>query len=109
MPRALRCDRLGGRGWRVTRHCAGVAEREVDVGVAVEVGHARVLRVIEIERETARSQVHPGHRDAAEQVVLGLLVSLFRTRVRVGEGLALAGEQRSETIAVHAREAYARA
>ena len=71
---AASCDRLDGRGRRVAGHRAGVAEREVDVGVAVEVGHAGVLRVVEIEREAARGEVHPGHGDAAEQVWLGVCV-----------------------------------
>ena len=57
-----------GGGRRVTRHRTGVAEREVDVGVPVEVGDAAARRLGEEDREAAGPLGHPGHRHAADQV-----------------------------------------
>ena len=59
--------RHGGRR-RVTRHRTRVTEREVDVGVAVEVGDAAPRSLGEEDREAAGPLGHPGHRHAADQV-----------------------------------------
>jgi hypothetical protein len=55
-------------GGGVPGHRPGVAEREVDVGVAVDVGDPVAAGVVEVEREAACPLVHPGHRHAAEEV-----------------------------------------
>jgi hypothetical protein len=84
----------------VTGHGARVAEREVDVLVAVQVRHAGAARVVEIEREAAGREVHPGHRHPAEQVRAGRGVRGGRAGVGGGEGGALAVEERAQARTV---------
>ena len=61
-------DGLDRRLRAVAGHRAGVAEREVDVLVAVDVGDAVAARLVEVEREAAAPLGHPRHRHPAEQV-----------------------------------------
>ena len=65
-------------------HRAGVAEREVDVLEAVDVGHATAAGAAQIQREVARGLVHPRHRHAAEQVALSARVGLGGAGVSAG-------------------------
>ena len=64
-PAAHRGD---GGGGGVAGHGPGVAEREVDVGVAVHIGDPVAPGVVEVEREPAGPHVHPRHRHPAEEV-----------------------------------------
>jgi hypothetical protein len=77
----------------VPGHRARVAEAEVDVLVAVDVGEARALGVRREDREAARPADHPVHRDAAEQRAPRLLGELERARVLRAEALQLPGHQ----------------
>ena len=74
-------------------HRAGVAEREVDVLEAVDVGHATAAGVAQIQREVARGLVHPRHRHTAEEVALSARVGLGGAGVGVGVASPLALEQ----------------
>ena len=94
MPRgacAAIARRAGSRG--VAGHRAGVAEAEVDVLVAVDVGEARALGLGREDREAAGPAHHPVHRHAAEQRVLRLLAERVGARVLGAEALELAGHQ----------------
>ena len=84
--------RHGGRR-RVTRHRTRVAEREVDVGVAVEVGDAAARGLGEEDREAAGPLGHPRHRHAADQVGGGGGRRGGRPGASGGEGGALAVQQ----------------
>jgi hypothetical protein len=76
---------------RVAGHRAGVAEREVDVAVAVDVLDGRAARRRRVHRMAADPLRHPGHRHAAEQRAAGALEQLARARVGGGEAVALGG------------------
>ena len=92
-------DRGHGRRGGVPGHRGGVAEREVDVGVAVDVGDPVAAGAGLVEREPAGPLVHPGHRDPAEKMV-GAVEELARAGVAQLMGLALAGEQVTGTASV---------
>ena len=91
--RGLRRDRAQRRLGRVAGHRAGVAEAEVDVLVAVDVGEARALGLGREHGEAAGPAHHPVHRHAAEQRVLRLLGERVGARVLGAEALELAGHQ----------------
>jgi hypothetical protein len=61
--------------------------------MAVEVDHGRSPRLGQVDREPPGGLVHPGHGDAAEQMVPGGLVGGAAARVTLGEGGALALQQ----------------
>ena len=82
-----------GRRRRVAGHRAGVAEAEVDVGVAVDVDQGVALGVVEDDRVGARPAGHPVHRHAGEQRPLGGVAQLARAGVGVGEAAQLAPHQ----------------
>ncbi len=88
-------DGLDGRPGRVARHGPGVAQREVDVRVAVDVGDPVARRPVEVEREAAGPLVHPGHRHPAEEVG-ALLEERAAARMPVAVGDLFGGEQLGE-------------
>ena len=95
-----------GRLRAVTGHRAGVAQREVDVLVAVDVGDPVAVRAVEVEREAAAPLGHPRHRHAAEQVPGGV-EQRPATGVGGGVGGALAldqGVQQGPVDRGHARD-----
>ena len=96
-------DRLGGRRRRVAGHRAGVAEAQVDVLVAVDVGEAGAGRPRDEDRERARPLDHPVHRHAGRAATAGALVELLRARVQLAEALLLAGLQPGQPVAVDGR------
>ena len=61
-------QRLGHLSQSVTSHGPGVAQAEIDVVDAVDVDEVGAVSLGEGEWEGARPSVHPGHRDAAEEV-----------------------------------------
>ena len=92
-------DRRHHRAWRVSRHRPGVAEREVDELVAVEVGHPGARRAGQVQREAAGALRHPRHRHAPEQVVGGRVGGCGPRVARDVLG-ALPVEQRGEPVSV---------
>jgi hypothetical protein len=91
----------------VPGHRARVAEREVDVLVSVDVGHATSAGAVEIQREVARRLVHPRHRHATEQVALSARVRLGGSGVGVGVASPLLPEQEREALSIdHAGEGW---
>ena len=88
-------DRLGDRGQAVAGHRAGVAEAEVDVVDAVDVGEAAAAGGLHEQRERPRPPGHPRHRHAGQQVLAGLRGEPRRGRVQVDEALLLLGVQRA--------------
>ncbi len=87
-------------GGRVACHRSGVAEAEVDVLVAVDVGDAGAPGGVEVAREGTGGLVHPGHRHPSEEV-LGAGVGGLRARVEPLGLDALPGEQVLQARAVH--------
>src|SRR4029450_7876514 len=82
------------------RHGAAVAEAEVDVAVAVEVGDLGAVRFGEVDGEATRRLVHPGHRHTAEQAAAGGLERGMAARVGAEEGGALARQEAGEGVPV---------
>ena len=66
---------------RVAGHGAGVAEAEVDVIVAINVGEMGASGGFHEDREGAGPFVHPVHGDAAEKRALGAEIEFGGTRV----------------------------
>jgi hypothetical protein len=64
----LRRDGLHGGGGRVADHRPGVAEAEIDVVDAVQVGEVRAGRGLDEDRPRTGPLAHPEHRHAARQV-----------------------------------------
>ncbi|ABA52578.1 hypothetical protein BURPS1710b_A1291 [Burkholderia pseudomallei 1710b] len=85
------CDGLG----RVAEHRARVAQAEVGVAMAVDVGEMRAARVIDIERERRRPVAHPVQRHAEQQMLRGFGRARARFRHRPFERVALACEKRA--------------
>ena len=85
---------------RVTGHRAGVAEREVDVLVAVDVGDAGAARLRVEERIAADPLRHPRHRNAEDLGSASLLGELERTRRALAEEPALPFDQRLQARAL---------
>ena len=81
-------------------HGPGVAEREVDVGVAVDVGDPAAAGLGEEHREAAGPLGHPGHGHAADQVLGGLGGRRLGRGPGLGERRALGGEPVGELRAV---------
>ena len=88
-------DRRHRRGRGVPRHRPGVSQGEVDVLVAVDVGDPIPTRRLQIEGVATGPLVHPGHGDAAEEVVGGL-VGAARSRGALAVHVAFARDQRGQ-------------
>ncbi len=82
-------QRVGHLRQRMAGHRTGVAEAEVDVLVAVDIGEAGAVSLVEEERKGARPAGHPCHRHAAEQVGARVGGHLRRPRVQLDEALLL--------------------
>ncbi len=95
----LRGDRGDGRRRGMPAHRAGVAEAEIDVGVAVDVGHLGAARRVDVDREAPRPARHPVHRHPGEEVRGGGVMDLARARVQVLEPLLLALEELPDPFA----------
>ncbi len=92
------------RGIRtVTGHGAGIAEAEVDVGIAVHVGEVGAFGFLHKDRERARPADHPQHRHAAMQRLAGALVELVGFGVVLMEELFFLLEQLGEFGAIECR------
>ena len=50
----------------VAEHRAGIAQAEIDIGVAVGIGEVDALRRLDEERKRRSPVDHPVHRDAAQ-------------------------------------------
>jgi hypothetical protein len=83
----------------VAGHRRGVAQAEVDVLVAVDVGEPGAAGTVGIDRVAGGVLVHPRHRHPAEQVA-GVGVRRGRPGVAVGEPGLLAFQQHAEVGAV---------
>ena len=83
-------------------HRARVAEAEVDVLVAVDVGEAAPARLGDEEREPAGPLGHPVHRDAGQEMPFARWASVARTRMLAREALLLAALGRQGGTAVPA-------
>ncbi len=81
---------------RVAAHRTRVAEAEVDVLVAVDVGEAAPARVGDEEREPAGPLGHPVHRHSGQEVVLRSLCQRARPWVLAREALLLATHEPGE-------------
>ncbi len=81
---------LGHLGQGVAGHRPGVAEAEVDVLDAVDIGEAGPGGGVEEERKRARPAGHPGHRHPTQQVLAGLDGQLTGTGMGVDEASLLA-------------------
>ena len=92
---------------RVTGHRPRVAEREVDVLVAVDVGDACAVRLGVEERIAADPLRHPGHRHAEDLHAARLLGERARARRALAEERALALDQRLQARALDHRSASA--
>ena len=92
---------------RVAGHRARVAEREVDVLVAVDVDDAGAVRLRVEERIAAHPLRHPGHRHAEDLHRPRLLGERARARRALAEERALALDQRLQARAVDHRPAPA--
>jgi hypothetical protein len=77
----------------VAGHRPGVAEAEVDVLVAVDVGERGAGRRGREHRMGASPLAHPRHRDAGEQRALRLIEELARAAMGGGETLLLSAEE----------------
>jgi hypothetical protein len=93
-------DRRDRRRRRVPGHRARVAEREVDVAVAVDVLDRRSVRGRGVDRMTAGPLGHPGHRHAADQRPPRALEQLARARVLAGEAPALLAVDGGDPVTV---------
>ena len=97
-------DRAHRRLRGVAGHRARVAEREVDVLVAVDVGEVGAARLGVEERIAADPLRHPRHRDAEDLGAARLLGELERARRALAEEPALALDQRLQVRALdHSR------
>src|SRR5215218_5650360 len=85
---------------RVPGHGRGVAQAQVDVAVAVQVGHGAPSGLGQVHREPPGRLVHPGHGDVAEQVG-PVPVGGLAARMALGVGLAFAPQQGGQSFAVH--------
>ena len=102
MPRhGLGVQRLGHLRQAVAGHRPGVAEAEVDVVEAVDIGEVGTVGRVEEERERARPAGHPRHRHAAEQVGLGLFGKHCRARMGGDEALLFLGVAGGENLSIN--------
>ncbi len=97
--RAL-ADRADDRLGAVARHRAGVAEAEVHVLVPVDVGEARPVRLVDVDRELTRPAHHPVHGHAVQQRAARALEDLERAGVSLAERRQLAAHQLAQPGAV---------
>ena len=95
MPRRAAIAPVTAAG-RVAGHGAGVAEREVDVLVAVDVGDPGAAAWAKKSGNPPDHSDHPGHRHAHQEVLAGALGERGAARVAAGEGRPLVGEQALE-------------
>ena len=93
-------DRAHRRLGRVPGHRARVAEREVDVLVAVDVDDAGAARLGVEERIAADPLRHPRHRHAEDLHLARLLGERARARRALAEERALALDQRLQARAI---------
>ena len=91
---------VGHKGEGMAGHGPGIAQSEVDVLVAVDVGDAGAFCGLHEHGETSGPTGHPRHGHAGEEVLLGLLSQLRRLRVEVLEVGAFLGEAGAEQVAV---------
>ena len=94
----LRVDRGDRRARGVAAHRPGVAEAEVDVGVAVDVGDLGALRLADVDGEATGPARHPVHRHPREQILGGAFVHLARAGVGGLEALLLPAQQRFDQL-----------
>ena len=100
-------DRAHRRLGRVAGHRARVAEREVDVGVPVDVDDAGAVRLCVEQRIAAHPLRHPGHRHAEDLHRPRLLGERARARRALAEERALALHERGQARAIDHRPAPA--
>ena len=93
------------RSRRMAGHRRGVAQREINIGVAIHVGDPVAPGAGQVEREPAGPLVHPGHRHASEEVV-GAVVQRTTRRVPLGVDAALTREQLGQARAVDGRHRW---
>ena len=94
-------DRLGRCGGRMPGHRAGIAQAEVDVGVAVHVGEVGARRLGHEHRVRAGPLRHPRHRHAGKERLLPLLKELPGARVLLDEALLLGSQEPAQPLAIH--------
>jgi hypothetical protein len=94
------CDGVGDDWGRVTSHGTGVAEAEVNVVVAVNVGEVRTAGGLYEDGEGASPFVHPVHGNAAEERRLGAKIELGGARMLGDEAFFFALMERVEFDAV---------
>jgi hypothetical protein len=94
------------RGVRaVPGHRTRVAQAEVDVLVAVDIGEVGPSSILDEEREGSRPLDHPVHRDAVEKGALGTLEQRLRPRIRTLEGRHLGSHEPLHPGAIQDRAA----
>ena len=100
--RHLMSDCLRHFGVRMAGHRPRVAQTQVDVFVAVDVGEARALCRVEHDRERPGPAAHPRHRHARHERT-GRVGVCARLGVQVDEALRLGRHEFAEARAVDAR------
>ena len=91
-------QRARDRGRRVAEHRAGVAETEIDVGVAVDVFELDAARLADEQRMRRAPVAHPVHRHAVQP--------MCRARLREPRGFGVRrGEASSRSRAARRRNA----
>ncbi len=93
---------VGHRRLGVAEHGAAIAEGEVDVLLAVDVGDARALGLFHQQRAVARPLLHPVQRCAVQPVAAVFPVGLGGARMQFVEASQLALEQRFDAGQVEA-------
>ena len=96
----LPLDRFGHEGSGVTGHGPRVAEGEVDVLVAVDVGEARAIGARAEDGERPRPARHPGHGHSRQQMLVGLRAEGRGTRMGPHEPFSLVGEPAFQPLSV---------
>ena len=79
---------------------AGIAETEVDVDVAVDIGEDGAARLLEVDRIGALPLRHPAHRHAAQKDAFRVGEQRSRLCMGLDEQPALTLDQRAEKLAV---------
>ncbi len=53
---------------RVSRHCAGISEGEINVLMVVDIEQFVSMSFLKVKRESTSPFVHPGHGDFTEKI-----------------------------------------
>ena len=88
-------------GKPVAGHRPGVAEAEVDVAQAVDVGEVGAAGRVEEDRERPGPPGHPRHRNTTEQVGLGLFGQYRRSWMGGDEALLFFGVPQAKNLSIN--------